>query len=315
MAKTASILFEQDWKSGFGGLIALIASEQGIAPEEIGRRLDRLPDSSSHNRAGDWSRYVNKGRIPTESQAVLLASVLRIPVPIMRLCAGYVDDIFECAYGLISGKASPPRRLPCSKTRAVFAFLFSLFPNEETQIGNVCELWSFIAGRPVRMNLDPDRGFMTGRGWNATWLYTHRPKPSDLIETRCDPKKDAATYVFIGKPRTTPWTEYSLQSKIQADLGSPLAATILACERVDIPKTDPLFEAQSAMHARGLPLYLRAELATTIVHHWANQIDEKTADEVRRDLHVHALKTLKPAAALWIKGKRPERPENDDFWL
>lgn len=315
MAKTASILTEEDWKRSFGELLNLIADEQGISADEIGRRLDRMPGTTGHNRAGDWSRYVNAGRIPTEFQLGPLASVLKMPLPVLRLCAGYVDDIFECSYSLVSAGSSPSRKLPCSKRRAVFAFLFSLFPSDGMHTGNLCELWSFILGRPVRLNLTAEEGFLTGHQWNSTWLYPPRFRSSDLIERRCDPAKDGVTYVSVSGPRRTkPWVEYAVRAKIQTDIGSPLAATILASERIMIPKTDSLCEAQKIMHAKALRLTLRADLATTIVHDWADGIDKKIADEVRRDLNCHDQKTITSAAASWIKGKRKDRPDHKEFW-
>jgi hypothetical protein len=182
--------------------------------------------------------------------------------------------------------------------------------------GNLCELWSFIAGRPVRMNLTSEDGFRTGRYWNSTWLYPHALKPSDLIERRCDPKKDGVTYISIsGPPPTKPWIEYSLRAKIQTDIASPLAATILSCTRKSIPNTDPLFEAQRVMHSRALSFHVRTDLATEIVHYWADEIDRKTADEVRRDLNCHDEKTIKKAAVAWIKDQSKERPDHRDFWL
>jgi hypothetical protein len=83
--------------------------------------------------------------------------------------------------------------------------------------GNLCELWSFIAGRPLRLNLTESRGFLTGRQWNSTWV--------------CDPVNDPVIYVSVdGSIPTTPWVEYSLKAKIQTDIASRLAATILTCE-------------------------------------------------------------------------------------
>lgn len=319
MARTSSILTEADWKRTFGNLLKTIAEEQRIRPEDIGRRLDRIEGSTGRNRVGDWSRYVNKGRIPSEAQLEPLAAVLRVPLPIMRVCSGYVDGIFECSYAIMFGDVALPK-LRCPKTRAVFAFLFSLFPNEEMHTGNLCELWSFIAGRPVRLNLTPDDGVLTGRDWNSTWLYPRYFKRTDLIANRCNPKKDGVIGIAIDgakfKAVTKPWTYYTLRSRIQTDIASPLAAAILACKRKPIPKTDLLYSAQRLIHTKTMPLLLRTELVTTTIHHWADKIDQRTADEVRRDLNYHDEKTITPAAVKWIRrGAKPEdRPEHGDFW-
>jgi hypothetical protein len=315
MAKTASILTEKEWKDRFGKLLDFVASDQAISSDKIGKQLDRM-ESSGRNRAGDWSRYVKGGRLPTEGQLEQLSRVLRIPKAVMRICAGYVDDIFECSYALMASLTTPEKRLPCSKNRAVFAFLFSLFPNNDMYTGNLFEIWSFVSGRIIRLNLTSEEGFKTGTRWNSTWLYPHNPKPSQLIARRHDPTNDRVTYVTVGgPPPTEPWIEYSLQAKIQTDIASPLAAMILACDRRPIPKTDALFEAQRMMHSKALSLTMRCELATVIIHDWADKIDKKVADEVRRDLNCHDLKTITSAAVSWIEGELAERPDYHDFWL
>lgn len=318
MAKTASILTERDWKRTFGELLRTIAEDQRISADVIAQRLDRLPGSKGRNRSGDWSRYVKSGRIPTEVQLVPLSEALRVPLAVLRVCAGYVDDIFECAYGVLSNGDPKTPRFACSKKRAAFAFMFSLFRRDDMLQGNVCELWSFIVGRPVRWNLNPDAGFETGPHSNSTWLYPRKPKASDLIEHRCDPKRDGVTYVSVDgrPPPKKPWSYYSIRAAMQTDLASPLAARILARPRVTIPRSEPLFEAQRLMHSKALPLFLRIDLATTIIHEWADTLDKETAREVRRDLLAHDDKTLDARAVAWIKGGcKGERPDHADFWL
>jgi hypothetical protein len=70
------------------------------------------------------------------------------------------------------------------------------------------------------------------------------------------------------------------------------------------------------MHSKALPLFLRIDLATTIIHEWADTLDKETAREVRRDLLAHDDKTLDARAVAWIKGGcKGERPDHADFWL
>ena len=316
MARTSSILTEPEWKSRLGELLKQIAEEQQITPNRIGQYLDRMASSSGNNRTSDWSRYSSGERIPSEQQLPLLGKALNLPLPVMRVCAGYVDDIFECAYSAISAQSAALLDPACSNTRAVFAFLFSLFPHEEMHTGNLCALWSFISGRPIGLNLVADGGFLSGDDWNATWLYSEAPQPCDVYETRLDPTMEGIVFV----PTTTvcgrePWTQYSLQADMQVDLASPLASRILSMPRIGLPKSESLREAQHILHAVSLPLTVRDKLATAIVHCWADQRNKAVADAVRRDLFPHRVKTITDEAVEWVLDKRSERPQHEEFWV
>ena len=182
MAKIASILTGPDWKKSFGEVLAMAAREQEIAVEEIGRRLDRLPGSTGRNRAGDWSRYVNKGRIPSEAQLEPLSDVLRVPLPVLRVCAGYVDDLFECVYPIVSGETPENWAFAVDPVRVSLALLFALFPDQDRMhIGNRGSILRWIYGNSVRSNLTREEGFLTGEQWNAIWLYPVR-SPEHVID-------------------------------------------------------------------------------------------------------------------------------------
>ena len=227
MAKTASILTGSDWKTSFGEVLAMAAREQSITVEEIGRRLDRLPGSTGRNRAGDWSRYVNRGRIPTEVQLEQLSSVLRVPLPVMRVCAGYVDDLFECIYPLSLGEVPDTWSFGVDPLRASLAFLFALFPDEDhMHVGNRGSIIRWIYGSSVRSNLTSEEGFLTGEDWNAIWLYPVR-SPEHLIAHHERPDDPTVTWVWTGAPRTEPWTWYSMQALLQVDLAAPVAEQFL----------------------------------------------------------------------------------------
>ena len=316
MARTSSILSEPEWKSGLGDLLKELADIQNMKPIQIAKHLDRFEGSRGQARTSDWTRYASGERIPSELQIPRLAEALHVPVTIMRVCTGYIDDIFECVYGLLLDNRAATE-FAVSKTRVAFAFLFSLFPTDEMHTGNFCALWSFIMGRPVRMNLDPDQGFCSGQGWNATWLYPENPQVPDLSETTVDPS--LVTVIHVGPTRAKrsdqPWIEYSISSQVQVDIASPNASRILASPRVKIPSSDALCEAQHILHAKSLPLFVRDKLATEIVHSWADKYDKQIAHEVRRDLFPHRQKTITNAAAAWIRDQQRERPEYEDFWL
>ncbi len=309
MAKTTSILTGQDWNRSFGDVLAMAAREQSITVEEIARRLDRLPDSTGRNRAGDWSRYVNKGRIPTEVQLEPLSDVLRVPLTVMRVCAGYIDDLFECVYPIISGAVPENWTFGVDATRASLALLFALFPGEDRMhIGNRGSVERWFYGDSVRSNLTSEEGFATGEGWNAIWLYPVR-SPEHLIAHHERPDDPNVTWAWAGEPRTEPWTWYSMRALLQVDLASPVAAAILSGERVAIPKNHLLYEAQRVMHRSMLPLWMRAGQAAEVLHYWADEFNEDLAAEIREHVHPWCERTITDVAASWIQGERIEDPD------
>lgn len=311
MAKTASIISGEDWKKSFGELLALVAHEQDITAEDIGRRLDRFAGSTGRNRAGDWSRYVNRGRIPTEVQLEPLSSVLRVPLPVLRVCAGYVDDLFECVYPIISGEIPENWAFSVDPVRAGLAFLFALFPDEDDMhIGNRGSIVTWMRGYTVRSNLTSEDGFLTGEDWNAIWLYPVR-SPKHLVPHHETP--DNPRIVWVGEARTEPWTWYSMQALLQVDLASPVAASILNSKRIAIPRQDPLYEAQRSMHRSALPLWMRAAQAAEIVHYWANTLNKELAAEIREHIHPWCERTITDDAARWVGGERIEPPDLSNY--
>lgn len=286
----------------------MAANEQGITVEEIARRLDRLPGSTGRNRAGDWSRYVNKGRIPTEAQLEPLSSVLRVPLPIMRVCAGYVDDLFECVYPIVLGGVPKNWNFPVDPVRASLAFLFALFPDRRMHIGNRGTIERWIYGDTVRSNMTREEGFLTGEQWNAIWFYPVR-SPDHLIAHHERPDDQSVTRVWVGEPRTEPWTWYSMEALLQVDLASPVVAAILSGNRVAIPKTHLLFEAQHAMHRSLLPIWMRARQAAQVLHYWADTLDKDLAAEIREYVHPWNTRTITDDAARWVLGERIEDPD------
>jgi hypothetical protein len=309
VAKTASILTGKDWKKSFGEVLAMVAREQSITAEEIARRLDRLPGSTGRNRAGDWSRYVNRARIPTEGQLEPLSSALKVPLPVMRVCAGYVDDLFECVYALVSGEGPKSWAFCVDPIRASLAFIFALFPDEDgMHIGNRGSIFHWILGDTVRSNLTSEEGFLTGKSWNAIWLYPVR-SAQHLIAHHERPDDPTVTWVWTGEPRTEPWTWYSMQALLQVDLASPVASAILSGKRVPIPKQHLLYEAQRTMHRDALPLWMRAGQAAEIVHYWANTFNKDLAAEIREYIHPWCERTITEDAARWVRGERIEPPD------
>lgn len=309
MAKTASILTGQDWNRSFGDVLAMAAREQSITVEEIARRLDRLPGSTGRNRAGDWSRYVNKGRIPTEVQLEPLSNVLRIPLPVMRVCAGYIDDLFECVYPIISEEAPENWAFGVDATRASLALLFALFPDEDRMhIGKRGSIVRWFYGDSVRSNLTSEEGFLTGEAWNAIWLYPVRSR-EHLIAHHERPDDPTVTWIWDGEPRTEPWTWYSMRALLQVDLASPAASAILNGKRVAIPENHLLCEAQRVMHCNLLPLWMRAGHAAEIVHYWANEFNKDLAAEIREHVHPWCERTITDDAARWVQGERIEEPD------
>jgi transcriptional regulator with XRE-family HTH domain len=308
MAKTASILTGPDWKKSFGQVLTMAANEQEITVDDIARRLDRLPGSTGRNRAGDWSRYVNKGRIPTEAQLEALSNVLRVPLPVMRVCAGYIDDLFECVYPIISGNAPEPWGFPVDPVRASLAFLFALFPGERMHIGNRGAIERWMRDNTVRSHMTREEGFQTGEQWNAIWLYPVR-SPGHLIAHHDRPDDPTVTSVWEGEPRTEPWTWYSMEALLQVDLASPVVAAILSGKRAEIPKNHLLFEAQQAMHRRLLPIGMRVRQAAEILHHWADTFNKDLAAEVREHVHPWNIRTITDDAARWVLGERIEDPD------
>lgn len=310
MARTKSILTEADWKQSFGELIKSVAEEQGIRPQDIGRRLDHLPGSTGRTRTSDWWRYVNQGRIPTETQIPALAEALRIPLHVLRVCAGYVDFIFESAYAAVSGGVPEGWDFPVTPAKVAIALLFALFPSDNgTHIGNTGALFRWLSGNLVQGNLSNEDGFLTGEGWNSTWLYPVR-SPEHLIthhETRDDP---SVTSVQIGEePLPETWTWYEMQALLQIDLASPAAFSLFQLEGKAVPKNAPLFEAQRVMHSRALPLFVRIANASEIIHNWADALDRDLAAEIREHIHPWKHRTITDEAARWVLGERIE-PDN-----
>jgi transcriptional regulator with XRE-family HTH domain len=312
MAKTASILTEEDWKRSFGQLLAMVAEAQNISSAEIARRLDRISGSTGRNRAGDWSRYVNKGRIPSREQLRQLSAVLRVPLPVMSVCAGYVDDLFERVYAISTGERPATWSSSVKPLRAAVAFLFALFPDDGMHIGRRGSMFFWMLGNNVRLNLTSTEGFLTGKGWNAIWLYPVR-SPKHLIahhETPDDPNVKSA---WTGEPRTEPWTGYSMRALLQVDLASGAAAKILSGERIVIPKTNVLSEAQHVLHRNALPLTMRLGHAAEIVHCWADKLDEGLAADVREHVHPWDQRTITDMAARWVTGERIKPPDPSTF--
>ena len=313
MAKTPSILTGSDWKKRFGELLDMVAREQEIEPDEIGRRLDRLPGSTGRNRVGDWSRYVNQGRIPTEALLEPLSETLRVPLPVRRVCAGYVDDLFECVYPIVSGEIPKAWVFEVDPIRASLAFLFALFSDDERMhIGNRGSIFNWMFGRTVQSNLTREEGFLTGKDWNAIWLYPVR-SPKHLVVHRERPDDPNVTWAWSGKPRTRPWTWYSMRALLQVDLASPVAAAILSGKRSTIPKRHLLHEAQLVMHRNALPLGMREEQAAQILHHWADTFNKELAAEIREHIHPWCERTITDDAGRWVLGKTikipPSRPD------
>jgi hypothetical protein len=335
MARTRSILDSQEWKSSFGRLLKRVAAEQGIDPRDIAKRLDRIAGSTGRRGVGDWSRYVNRGRIPTEVQVVPLSAALKVPLPVMRVCAGYIDNIFECVYAVFNGYIPAHWPFPAKPKRVAMALLLSLFPDvDKMHIGNATSLFAWMYERTVMSNLTRDEGFLTGQHWSATWLYpakaathviTHRESPDD------------PSIVYEGARPKEPWTWYSMRALLQVDLAAPAASAILKCPRTQIPKSVSLREAQQVLHHRVLSVALRMDLATLIVNDWADHVSRNLAIEVREHLHPWPERTITNEAARWVRGEKrgrvttrkgvpcratvprlvPARMEDrpDEFWL
>lgn len=304
MAKTKSILDEDGWKQSFGILLELLKKEQNIAPKTIAQHLDGLSRTERHSRSkgrgSDWWRYVNDERIPTEAQLKPLATALKISLPVLRLCAGYLDDVFECVYAATTCEVPDDWTYPIGATAAAMALLFSLFPRQrDMHIGRRSSVAFWIHGNIVRLNLSPEEGFKTGSGWNAIWLYPVRDA-SYLLHHHESPEDPGI--VFVGEPRTTPWTWYSLRAILQVDLGSELAKSVLSYPRNPIPKTSLLCEAQQILHRKALPLDLRLDIISQIIHRWADKLNRDLAAEIREHLHPWDQRTITDEASQWIRG-------------
>lgn len=309
MPQTRSILSDADWRHNFGRVLSLLAEHQNINSQEIGRRLDRLDGSTGRARMADWSRYTKEGRIPTELQIKNLAASLRISSRILRVCAGYVDDIFEGVYSVVHTRKFGVWDHKISQRDAGIALMLSLFPSEGMHVGNPCSMFGWMLGNTIALNLEDDKGVQSGEHWNAVWLY--EMKADNLIERSCLP--NAEGLVWLGMPRTEPWTEYYMRASTQVDLASSVASDILAAGSLKIPKDNYLSSAQQIMHLKNLPLLLRIELVTSIVCHWVDDIVGGSECEVRENLHPWAHRTISGEAAKWVRGEVATRP--DDFWL
>jgi hypothetical protein len=160
----------------------------------------------------------------------------------------------------------------------------------------------------VRSNLTREEGFLTGKRWNAIWLYAVR-QPESVIDHHERPDDPNITWAWDGEPRTEPWTWYSMQAVLQVDLASPAAAAILDGKRVAIPKEHLLCEAQQTMHRTALPLWMRARQTADIVHYWANEYNKDLAAEIREYAHPWSERTITDEAARWTRGERIELPD------
>jgi hypothetical protein len=229
----------------------------------------------------------------------------------MRVCAGYIDDLFECVYPLISGYVPNSWPFDVDPIRASLAFLFALFPDEDRMhIGNRGSIFRWMLGSTVRSNLTSEEGFLTGENWNAIWLYPIR-SPEHLVahhETPDDPH-----IVWVDEPRTEPWTWYSMEAVLQVDLASPVASAILNGERIKIPKEHLLCEAQRAMHRNTLPLWMREDQTAEIVHYWADTFNKELAAEIREHVHPWCERTVTDDAARWVLGERIEPPDLSNY--
>jgi hypothetical protein len=180
------------------------------------------------------------------------------------------------------------------------ALILSLFPGEGAYGGQTSSLFYWMTGYNVLQNLTEEKGFLTGRHWNGTWLYPVRA-PKHLVAH--DETPDDPNIIHVGEVPKEPWTWYSMRAILQVDLGSRAASRILRGRRAAIPKTDTLYEARAILHRRVLPLALRMDVAAMIVHDWAERVDRRLAEEIREHLHPWNERTITDDAARWVRGE------------
>lgn len=179
--------------------------------------------------------------------------------------------------------------------------------------------WTY-ATTTIKLNIAEEDGFLTGGQRNATWLYPERFRADALIYDKFDPN---VQYVNL-EPKTKklvalPATEETyvpnvvIRAEAQIDVASPAASTILSLRHAEIPVTSSFAEAKRILHAKALPLAMRTNHATDIVHLWADGLDESTAREVREHLQQWKQRSLTQDAVRWVNGKLAEKPEQ--IWL
>jgi hypothetical protein len=310
MPQTGSILTDTELRGVFGELVHMTADYQKLDPKTIAHRLNRM-EGGERSRLPDWSRYRTGQRIPSPLQLAELARALRLPEAALRVCAGYVDDIFKGVYCAVNRglkSATFSNRRPTR--RAAFALLFSLFPTNDMPLGRTCSLLNFVVGRVVALNLTQRRGFVTGEDWTSAWLFPMPLTTEMLILNRPDP-----TLQLISVPGNvnTKGAFYSVRALGQVDIASPVAKNIILGGTKPIPKSDLLFEAMHLLHIRRIPLETRVEFATELIHLWANDLDREMAEGVRNSLQPWRERTLTSTAVAFIKGRRKRAPER--IWV
>ena len=160
------------------------------------------------------------------------------------------------------------------------------------------------------LNVVDEGGYRTGEHWNSTWLYPEIFKPERLIVM-----KSRGVTLLPGQKRKAAYLAplTVIRAEAQIDAASDIAQTILSSEPATIPKQCMLYEAVHVLHASSLNLSMRLDHARDIVHAWANELDSKTAGEVREHLQQWVQRSLTVEAARWIKrGSKGEPPEH--FW-
>ena len=310
MPKTLSILDNESWKENYGKLLELLAEHQNIRGTEIGRAIHRLGDATGRERLGDWSRIKSGKRIPTQLLLGEIAAALHVPYNILRLSTGYVDETIAFCYSVAMRPEIPEWAHPIPPRRAALGLLFSLFPNDEMHIDNRLSLRGILLGSVLRLNVVDEGGYRTGEHWNSTWLYPEIFKPEHLIVM-----KSRGVTLLPGQKRKAAYLAplTVIRAEAQIDAASDIAQTILSSEPATIPKQCMLYEAVHVLHASSLNLSMRLDHARDIVHAWANELDSKTAGEVREHLQQWVQRSLTVEAARWIKrGSKGEPPEH--FW-
>jgi hypothetical protein len=311
MPKTLSILDEASWKQHYGRLLELLAQYQNIRGAEIGKAIHRLDDATGRERLGDWSRIKSGKRIPTQLLLGELAAALRVPYNILRLSTGYVDETIESCYSVAMRPEIPEWRHPIAPRRAALGLLFSLFPNEEMHIDNRLSLRGILLGGVLRLNVVEDGGYQTGEHWNSTWLYPETFKPEHLIVI----KSSGVTLLPGSKGEAADFAPLTvIRAEAQIDAASDIAQTILSSEPETIPRQCMLYEALHVLHASSLSLSMRLDHAKDIVHAWADELDSKTAREVRQHLQQWVQRSLTVEAARWIKRGSKGDPPNRFWW-
>jgi hypothetical protein len=308
LPKTASILSKSDWLESFGKTLESLSEAQGIDGGTIGRNIDDVP-GAGRRRQADWSRWTSGKRVPTPFLLGKLSKILNIPEPVLRVAAGYVDDILETSQSAAHLERWPDDlNILVSPRRAAFALLFGLFPGKDMYVGRRYSLSWFVFGNIIRPNTT-NEGFLTGSSWNAAWLYPEHITPDNLIEYSGPYTRVAGDE---GPINTSP--SYKAQAVAQVDIASPAAAAILSLEREPIPKESMLWEAQHILHAATIPISLRTKLAAKIIHAWAEAVDLSLAQDVREKLHPWVQRTITREASDWVRAGSPGKPPKR-FWF